>query len=228
MPQLLRIRPLTYLEGQGRIMVHAGLILAASLWTGTATSAQPTITPATPAATPDTAAASTPQLPPDFRALEIAVENDFASQRDFQQNDLIHRGQVEHALDVVREAGWDVPEREAILKRTLSDNSFLVSELSSQSGRAFMRKIARFPGTYSRLDRLSSVSGGKAAVRKLVKQKGGDEFVQYLATTKGGQNLGGMMTSAQQGVDLNKPTGRIYTVEDLLAELKNVYAEKFQ
>lgn len=227
MPQLLPLRPFTNLERQGRILVHAGLILIASLWSGATALAQPTNTPPTAPAKPDSVA-TTPQSPPDFRTVAKAVENYFASQHDFQKNDLIHRGQVEQALVAVREVGWDVPEPEAILKRTLSDDSFLVDQLSSQSGHAFMRKIAKFSGTYSRLDRLSSISGGKAAVKKLVRQKGGDAFVQYLATTKRGQTLGGMLSSAQQGVDLNKPTGRIYTLEDLLAELKNVYSVTFQ
>jgi hypothetical protein len=50
-------------------------------------------------------------------------------------------------------------------------------------------------------------------------------MIQYLATTKGGKNMGGMMAQARGGVDLNKPTGRIYTAEDLVAALKTAMAK---
>ena len=57
-----------------------------------------------------------------------------------------------------------------------------------------------------------------------MKQKGGDEFIEYLATTNSGRNLGQMMAGTKRGTNLNKPTGRIYTADDLLAVLKKSYA----
>ena len=62
---------------------------------------------------------------------------------------------------------------------------------------------------------------GQSIVRDLVRQKDGDKMIEYLATTKGGKNMSGMMAQARGGVDLNKPTGRIYTADDLVAALKN-------
>jgi predicted enzyme related to lactoylglutathione lyase len=75
------------------------------------------------------------------------------------------------------------------------------------------------------LDRLSSIPRGQTIVHDLVRQKDGDRFVEYLTTTKGGQNMGGMMAQARGGVDLNKPTGRIYTADDLIAALKSALAK---
>lgn len=183
---------------------RVALAILCLLWTGTAATAQQ---PATP----------------DFAVVVMAVEQYFASLANYQAGDLISQQNVAEALEQVRDAGWDVPDADALVQRALADQSFLIGELSKPAGKKFMRKIARHPGTYSRLDRLSSISRGKTVVRDLIRQPGGDEFITYLATTNSGHNLGHMLASAQQGVDLNKPTGRIYTAEDLLAELKRVY-----
>jgi hypothetical protein len=110
----------------------------------------------------------------------------------------------------------------------LADNSFLIRELSSPAGRKFMRKISRQPGVYARLDRLSTISNGQKTVRDLIRQPGGDELLTYLASTKGGKNLGRSMAATHNGVDLNKPTGRIYTVNDLIAALKRTHESAAQ
>ena len=168
-----------------------------------------------------TAQSSTEYASPDFHAVIAAVESYFASVKDFRASDLIKRSQIEGVLRSVEDTGWKVRDADAIVAAGLDDNSFLVSELSTPAGRRFMRKIAGQPGSYSRLDRLSSISGGRAIVRDLVRQPGGDELVRYLATTSGGKNLGSALGGARQGVDLNKPTGRIYTAVDLIAVLKS-------
>jgi hypothetical protein len=109
-----------------------------------------------------------------------------------------------------------------IVNKGLADDSFLIRELSSTTGKKFMRKINRHGGAYSRLDRLSSISGGQKVVRDLIRQPGGDELLTYMTTTKGGHKLGRQMTGVQRGADLNKPTARIYTAEELIAELEKI------
>ena len=56
---------------------------------------------------------------------------------------------------------------------------------------------------------------------------GGDVIITYLATTNSGHNLGKMMAGTPNGTDLNLPTGRIYTADDLLARPQEVYAKEF-
>jgi hypothetical protein len=139
---------------------------------------------------------------------------------------LLSQGQVSAALDAVGNAGWDVPERDAILDRALPDGSFLVKELATPAGRKFMRRLSRHPGAYLRLDRLSTIAGGQQIIRDLARQKDGDKLIEYLATTAGGQSLGRMAAGARHGTDLNKPTGRIYTADDLLAALEKAYRDE--
>jgi hypothetical protein len=184
--------------------------------------------PAPDAAVAAGRAATAPTLPapaerPDFGIVARAVEKSFTSLPDYQAGDLIRQSQVQQCFDLILEAGWDVPARDALLGRVLADDSFLVKELSSPTGRKFMRRVARHPGTYSRLDRLSTISGGERLIHDMIRQKDGDKLIEYLATTRGGRNMGRMMAGARQGVDLNKPTGRIYTADELVAALKGVY-----
>jgi hypothetical protein len=164
----------------------------------------------------------TPTKPayPDFPAVVAAVESHFSTIPDFRATDLISQSQIQSVLRSVEAAGWKVPGADEIVELGLADNSFLFRELSTPAGRRFMRKIASQPGSYSRLDRLSSISGGHAIVRDLIRRPGGDELVTYLATTGGGAKLGSALAGVRQGVDLNKPTGRIYTATDLIAVLK--------
>jgi hypothetical protein len=160
---------------------------------------------------------------PDFRVVVAAVQSSLAADPDFQPADLVTQSQIEGALDSVKVAGWEVPQPERIVELALADDSFLATELATPTGRKFMRKIARHPGAYARLDRLSTISRGKTLVRDLIRQRDGDKFIEYLATTQGGHQLGGMMRETRRGVDLNKPTGRIYTVQDLVSVLQRLY-----
>ncbi|MGD9636960.1 MAG: hypothetical protein AB7G28_23915 [Pirellulales bacterium] len=156
-----------------------------------------------------------------------ALTTHFQSIPDFQRHDLMSQSQVAAALEAVAAAGWEVPNADKIVDLALADNSFLVGELSTPDGKKFMRKIARTPGTYSRLDRISQLSQGQKFLTQLVGDAGGDLMLTYLATTNGGRNLGEMMAGTPNGTDLNLPTGRIYTAEDLLGVLKKAYAKEF-
>jgi hypothetical protein len=160
---------------------------------------------------------------PDFTAVTQAVAVYFAGFKDCRPGDLLNQSQVAGALDAVEAAGWAMPDGQSIIKLAPADDSFLVQVLSTASGRRFMRKIAKYPGAYSRLDRLSAIPDGKQLIKRLISTKGGADLIQYMATTSGGRKLGSMMARAQHGVDLNQPTGRIYTADELLAALKVAY-----
>jgi hypothetical protein len=165
--------------------------------------------------------------PPSFDLVVRALTDFFKSQPDFQRHDLLNQQLVADALAAVAKVGWDVPDAKQITELALPVNSFLVGELATPDGKRFMRKISTSPGTYSRLDRLSRLSQGQQVVSQLVGDVGGDVFITYLATTNSGHNLGQMMAGTPNGSDLNLPTGRIYTADDLLAALKKAYAKEF-
>jgi hypothetical protein len=147
------------------------------------------------------------------------VDSYFAALPDYRAGDLISRSQIVAVIRQIEAAGGEVKDARTLVERGLPDNSFLIDELSSPAGKKFMRGVGRHQGAYSRLDRLSSISGGQKIVRDLVREPGGDQMLAYLTTTQGGSKLGSTLGGARGGVDLNKPTGRIYTAADLVAEL---------
>jgi hypothetical protein len=152
--------------------------------------------------------------------IQRTVDAFFATLPDYRAGDIISRSQIEKAIGAVEGAHGKVKGADAIVEKGLADNSFLIRELSSTTGKKFMRKVGRHVGAYARLDRLSSISGGQKVVRDLIRQPGGDELLTYMTTTKGGHKLGRQMAGVQRGADLNKPTGRIYTAEELIAEFE--------
>ncbi len=164
---------------------------------------------------------------PDFDAVAKVVRSHFASRPGYQDGDLISRSQIDAVLESAAAAGWKVHNGREIVELGLPDNSFLVRELSTPTGRKFMRKIATLPGGYSHLDRLTSIPRGEAIVRELIRKPGGDEMVAYLATTKGGRRLGKSLSGVRGGADVNKPTGRVYTADDLLDVLQQAYKNRF-
>jgi hypothetical protein len=172
---------------------------------------------------PIIAAAAQPSGVPNVNSVTRAVQAYFASLPDYQPGDLITRSQIERVLTKLDDAGTAVPNADKIAERGLADDSFIARELSTPSGKKFMRKLARSPGTFAHLDRLSTIPRGEKLVRDLIRDKDGDKMIEYLATTKGGQKMGSMMAGVQGGTNLNQPTGRIYTVADLVAALRAEY-----
>jgi hypothetical protein len=162
---------------------------------------------------------------PDDRAVAKVVDEFFASQPGYEKGDLITRSQIEKVVAKLVSHGVKISDPSSIVKLGLADDSFLVRELSTPNGKRFMRKIAPRSGAFSHLDRLSTIPRGQSVIHDLMVTKDGDKMIEYLATTKGGKNMGGMMAQARGGVDLNKPTGRIYTADELVAALKDATAK---
>jgi hypothetical protein len=156
---------------------------------------------------------------PDLGTVTQAIERWFDAQDDYEPGDLITRSQVKTVLAKLADAGAAVPSSEKIAELALDDSSFIVRELSTTSGRKFMRNLAKDPGAFARLDRLTKVSGGEKLIRDLARDKGGDKLIEYMAT-KGGRS---MMSDVPGATDFNKPTGRIYTVDDLIAAVESAW-----
>jgi hypothetical protein len=169
------------------------------------------------------AAAQQPPLD-DFDVVLEAVKKSFDARPGYAHGDLITRSQIADVLAEVAAAGVEIKGSARIVEKGLPDNAFLARELASPAGRRFMRKVARREGSYARLDRLSDTPRGKQLVSDLIRRPGGEKLIDYLGTTRGGRNMGAMLAARREGVDPNKPTGRIYTAHDLIAELERQYA----
>lgn len=174
-------------------------------------------------ATAVSTAVDTKQKRPTFAEVKRTVEATFAGFPDYKPGRLIVQGEVKKALAAVRTLGWNVPGQGELLGRVVPDGDWLATTLYSGQGRRFMDRIATFPDGYDRVDRLSRIPLGKQTIRDLLRNPGGYTLIQYMTETPQGRNMGNMLSQTPNGANFNAPTGRIYTAEKLLDELKRAY-----
>ncbi|MBN1908577.1 MAG: hypothetical protein JW818_02465 [Pirellulales bacterium] len=160
---------------------------------------------------------------PSFAQVEEVVLRYFDSLPGYQPGGILARSEVEPVFDQLKMLGWRVVDAKAMLARVPADQDFLVQQLRTKKGRKFAAKIAGYPGGYDRIDRLTRIPNGRKLLSDLIRGKGGYELIEYMTSSQGGKNLGKLLGNVPKGADFNKPTGRIYTVKDLLAELKTRY-----
>jgi hypothetical protein len=158
-------------------------------------------------------------LPP-FEDVVRAVGTYFSGINGFRQGDLVNQSQVSQALQVVADLGWEVPDAADLIERALPESNFLVRQMSSESGRSFMRKVGAMPNGYGQLERLSDTHDGQKHITYLIEHKDGHLMLKYMTTTPGGRGLQRQMTNVPGGSKFDQPTNRIYKAEQLLAELK--------
>ncbi|NLX98202.1 MAG: hypothetical protein GXY83_18740 [Rhodopirellula sp.] len=158
--------------------------------------------------------------PPSFEQVERAIRDSLQSRPDVAQGGIISRSDAEVALQKAESLGWKTPDRAEILDAVLPDTDYVVQQLRTSDGKRFSAKIDGLTGAFDRLDRLARLPHGKQTVRDLIQGKGGDRLIEYLTNTPGGAEMGRMLSKTPSGSQFNKPTGRIYTIEMLLARMK--------
>ena len=160
---------------------------------------------------------------PKFPVIRNAVVRHFASMPNFQPGDIVSQSNVRPVFDHLRQMGWTVAQRKAILALVLEDKDFLVRQLRTDNGRKFMRRIAKYPSAYDRLYRLAAMRGGRRTVVDMIQAKDGYKMIEYLTTSKGGKNLGRLLGNVPKGSNFNRPTGKIFSVDSLVVHLKTSY-----
>lgn len=159
---------------------------------------------------------------PTADQLTRAIDRWFAAQDNYEPGDLITRSQVSAVLGKLADAGAKIPDAEKIADLALDDNSALIRQLSTPAGRKFMRRLANDPGAFANLDRFSRAQGGEHIIGQLIGEKGGDKLIEYMALPGGRK----MLASVPGAGDPNKPTGRIYTVDDLNAAVAAAWTSR--
>jgi len=160
---------------------------------------------------------------PRFQVVEKMVRSYFAGLKGYRSGELLARNQVGPLFVRLEKLGWRVKERDKISARLLPENDSLVRQLRSTGGRRFMRKLAKMPGAYDRLDRMRRMPYGSRRLREWMSNRGGDKLLEYMTTTRGGKLLSKQIARGKNGKGFDKPTGRLYTDRDLLKALKTSY-----
>lgn len=158
----------------------------------------------------------TPPVNSKFAEIRQTVQGYFGRSPLYQKGDLIVRQETQKVLSTLQKDGIAIPDQQAILAKTLPEGDFLAKTLrGSRQGRAFMHQISSYPLAYAQLDRLRSQPVGRRTVTNLVRGPGGYKMLQYMNTSPQGKNLSRMLSRDKSGGNYNKPTGKIYTAEQL-------------
>ena len=170
---------------------------------------------------------SSAQKPLPFSEIQKAVEEHFKPTRDFQPGDLITRSDVQAVLGTLASIGWNVPRQDEIVEMALPDDDFLVEQLRSKKGKKVFDRVAKYPGALDKLDRMRQMPKGEATFTTWVqKTKHSAKLFEEILTTPGGQRLLADAGKLNGSKDLNKPTGRIYRVAELLTVLNAAYQDE--
>jgi hypothetical protein len=167
---------------------------------------------------------------PELGAVKQAVNDFFAAQEDHQPGDIISQEQVKSVLAEIAKLGWKPADAEEIVKKTPAESEPLVKVLRSKEGKKLMRKTANYSLVYDRLDRTAKLPGGVDLLETLPKLPDGAKYLQT-KPTPGFKNLAQLLPKqangkSPKGVDYDKPTGRIYTIKQLIAALEQSYSKK--
>lgn len=162
---------------------------------------------------------------PSFQAVQATVERHFKARHHYQPGDVLARGDVGPILTALDSLGWKVSDRKDILDQFLPDDYYLVRALRSPNNGPFMRQVGQVPNGYGydRLDRLSRMGDGEIIVSRLMEEPGGWNLVDIMSESREGPGMAQAFSMGPGGKDFTKPTGRIYTEQQLIARLKQSY-----
>jgi hypothetical protein len=173
------------------------------------------------------AASPLPKHKPSWADAQQIVARSLVYGPQYRPGDLISRGDAQRALDHLKVAGWQAPDQNKLLAKVLDDGHFLVRELRTPAGLAFSRAVANQSNSFDRLDRLSQQPGGQKLVHSIIRLPDGVKLMSP-KPTPGFGDLTELLPKQANGrtpkvPDFNKPTGKIYTESQLLAELKKAW-----
>ncbi|MBW3600971.1 MAG: hypothetical protein KY475_27360 [Planctomycetes bacterium] len=169
---------------------------------------------------------------PEFAQIRALIESHFKNKSEFDRGDLITRGDAAPVLQEIEALGWKGVAQSAAAKNLLDDNEFLARELRSAPGKRFLRRASSYRLIYDRLDRISRAPGGPALIHDLIRLPDGHRYAKS-DPGRGIPSLTDLLPKNRSGktarvADLDKPTGRIYTLDDFLKQLEAGYREAYQ
>jgi hypothetical protein len=148
----------------------------------------------------------------------------FAAKDDYEMGDLIQQADAKEILAELEQLGWQVSDAEQILEMLLPSDHIITKTFGTPQGSQFMRKVDGYKLIYDRLHRTAELPGGKALVRDIVKLPNGEIYAK-MKPVPGTPNFADLLPKGRNGRtpaarDFDKPTGYIYTAEQLAKRLE--------
>ena len=174
------------------------------------------------------AAAQGPKVLPAFAAIQAVVEQHFARQRQLHPGDIICQSDVLTVFPLLESAGWKVEDRDELVKKMLPASDPLIEILRSPNGTKFMGEVANEKLIYDRLDRIAREPGGQRLLTDLVKLPNAARYAKQ-KTEPGVPDLEDFLPKGRSGKarhvkDYDKPSEKIYTVNDFQKALHRSYS----
>ncbi len=161
---------------------------------------------------------------PKYSVFSKGIEKYFGQKRGYRDGDIISQSEVREVFRKLKSMGWVVTDQKEILAQVLPDNDYMVRQLRTKKGRVFMADLSKTPAAYDRLERFLRLPLSKREFRGLLNGPDGYKMFSYMVTSRGGKALGRQLSNIKQGRNFNKPTGHIYTVDQLVKRLSESYA----
>ena len=164
---------------------------------------------------------------PAFDKVRSTVQRHFENLNAYKSGDIISKDEVRPVFQKLNKLGWKVKDEKKILEDTLDSSHVVVKTLRTRDGRRFMRKVSGERLIYDRLDRISHESGGQRLIRDLPKLPDASRYAKN-KRPRAVPGLLDLLPKKRSGKtrridEYNKPTGRIYTEDDLIKRLKKSY-----
>ncbi len=165
--------------------------------------------------------------PPAWSRVKECVETHLVSLGLVEGNALVTRGDIMPVLKQLELQGWHGLTGSELVERLMDDGEFLARELRSSPGRAFLKRLGDDRLIYDRLDRVARMPGGQALIHDLIRLPDGHRYAKR-NPPRGVPSLTELLPKGASGKtprvpDLDKPTGRIYTVEQLWQSLETAH-----
>lgn len=123
------------------------------------------------------------------------------------------------------EQRWNVSDQTEILKLCPPDSSFLAQQCLSPAGQKFLKQAADPATIFDRLERFAALPQGQQKIRDLLQgPPGHHDMLNYMLGSSGSKLLFEGAVADPNARDFNKPTGKIYSPEQLLERIKKSHA----
>jgi len=160
-----------------------------------------------------------------FPQIRAIVEKNLKANPRYRPGDLIVRCDVEPIFNELISLGFVPADTEELYDAFLPDMAPLIQQLRSDAGRKFMLEIRGIEGAYDRLERLSWLPGGHAALGQLIRAEDGVEKLRVLTTPSGTAAIRKQFPDDPRARNFDKPTGHIHTAEALLEHLEQIHRD---
>lgn len=158
------------------------------------------------------------------KAIEEIVSRNLRNDPLYMAGDAICQSDVEPIFNELIERGYRSTDNEGLYDSFLSANDKFIKAMRTPEGRMFMRSVAKLPGAYDRLERLSWSNTGRALLEEMIAAGDGKKAMEHILSDEGAQLVEGLLAKDPRGQNFRLPTGKVHTANELIDHLCEIYA----